>query len=81
MDSGLFSYDLGLGISTRRAAIGQYLLSRSELASSSSGRVTPNSSTWARVILSIPGAPLFRRTATHARHWILAADPGTAGLI
>src|SRR5690349_9415577 len=28
----------------------------------------PYSSTWPRVILSMPGAPLFRRTATHARH-------------
>src|ERR1700750_3424026 len=28
----------------------------------------PYSSTWARVILSMPGAPVFRRTATHARH-------------
>src|SRR5690242_10994937 len=28
----------------------------------------PYSSTAARVILSMPGAPLFRRTATHARH-------------
>src|SRR6516162_1967996 len=29
---------------------------------------TPYSSTPARVILSMPGAPLFRRTAAHARH-------------
>src|SRR5690349_22830586 len=28
----------------------------------------PYSSTWPRVILSMPGAPSFRRTATHARH-------------
>ena len=58
----------GLGISTRRAGIGRYRLSRSSLASSPSSRATPYSSTWARVILSMPGAPLFRRTATHARH-------------
>src|SRR4029077_13890763 len=40
----------------------------SSLASSSRSRATPYSSTAARVILSMPGAPLFRRTATHARH-------------
>jgi hypothetical protein len=68
IDSGLISSVPGLGISTRRAAIGRYLLSRSSLASSPSSRATPYSSTWARVILSIPGAPLFRRTAAHARH-------------
>ena len=68
IDSGLISSVPGLGISTRRAAIGRYLLSRSSLASSPSSRATPYSSTWARVILSMPGAPLFRRTMTHARH-------------
>lgn len=29
---------------------------------------TPYSSTMAKVVLSIPAAPLFRRTLTHARH-------------
>jgi hypothetical protein len=68
IDSGLISSVPGLGISTRRAALGRYLLSRSSLASSPSSRATPYSSTWARVTLPVPGAPLFRRTATHARH-------------
>ena len=68
IDSGLFSAVPGLGISTRRAGSGRYRRSRSSLASSPSSRVTPYSSTWARVILSMPGAPLLRRTMTHARH-------------
>ena len=66
IDSGLISSVPGLGISTRRAAIGRYLLSRSPLASSPGSRATPYSSTWARVVLSMPGAPLFRRTVTRA---------------
>jgi hypothetical protein len=54
--------------STRRAGSGRYRPSLSSLASSSSSRETPYSSTAARVILSMPGAPLLLRTATHARH-------------
>jgi hypothetical protein len=38
------------------------------MAGSPSSRVTPYSSTAARVILSMPGAPLLLRTANHARH-------------
>ena len=58
----------GLGMNTRRAGSGRYRPSLSSLASSPSSRATPYSSTCARVILSMPGAPLFARTATHARH-------------
>ena len=42
--------------------------SLSSLASSSRSRVTPYSSTAAKVILSMPGAPSLLRTLTHARH-------------
>ena len=66
--SGLRSLLPGLGISTFRAGNGRQLPSLRSLASSPSSRVTPYSSTSARVVLSMPGAPLFRRTATHARH-------------
>src|SRR6185437_7845062 len=41
--------------------------SSSSLASSPSSRSTPYSSTAARWILSMPGAPSLRRTASHAR--------------
>ena len=58
----------GFGISTRRAGSGRYRPSLSSLASSPSSRATPYSSTFARVILSMPGAPLLLRTAAHARH-------------
>ena len=60
--------DPGFGIYTRRAGSGRYRRSLSSLASSPSSRDTPYSSTAARVILSMPGAPLLLRTATHARH-------------
>ena len=46
---------------------GRYRPSLSSLASSPSSRATPYCSTWARVVLSMPGAPLFARTITHAR--------------
>src|SRR5204862_628978 len=52
----------------RRAGSGRYILPCSSLASSSSSRATPYCSTWARVVLSMPGAPLSRRTTAHARH-------------
>jgi hypothetical protein len=68
IDSGLISAVPGLGISTRRAGSGRYRPSRSSQASSPSSRATPYSSTAARVVLSMPGAPSFRRTMTHARH-------------
>jgi hypothetical protein len=68
IDSGLCSLVPGLGISTRRAGSGRYRPSFSSAASSPSSRATPYSSTSARVILSMPGAPLLLRTATHARH-------------
>ena len=68
IESGRCSEVPGLGISTRRAGSGRYRPSSSSLASSPSSRSTPYSSTPARVILSMPGAPLLRRTATHARH-------------
>src|SRR5216683_3959788 len=68
IDSGLCSVVPGLGISTRRAGSGRYRPSLSSLASSPSSRATPYSSTWLKVTLSMPGAPLFKRTATHARH-------------
>jgi hypothetical protein len=58
----------GFGISTFRAGMGRHVPACSSLASSPSSRVTPYSSTSARVVLSMPGAPLFRRTAIHARH-------------
>ena len=69
IDSGLCSPAFpAWGYSTRRAGIGRYRPSLSSLASSPSSRVTPYSSTSARVILSMPGAPLLLRTMTHARH-------------
>src|SRR5258707_1844698 len=68
IDNGLCSVVPGLGMSTRRAGSGRYRPSLSSQASSPSSRVTPYSSTPARVTLSMPGAPLFARTATHARH-------------
>src|SRR4029077_19075879 len=68
IDNGRCSVVPGLGISTRRAGSGRYPPSSSSLANSPSSRSTPYSSTPARVILSMPGAPLFRRTAAHARH-------------
>jgi hypothetical protein len=55
--------ELGYG----SAGNGRYRPSRSSAASSSSSRATPYCSTWARVILSIPGAPLLVRTISHAR--------------
>ena len=58
----------GLGMKTRRAGSGRYRPSLSSAASSPSSRATPYSSTAARVTLSMPGAPLLARTATHARH-------------
>jgi hypothetical protein len=57
----------GLGMNTRRAGNGRYVLSCSSLASSSSSRATPNCPTSAKVVLPVPGAPLLPRTATHAR--------------
>ena len=68
IDSGRCSAVPGFGIITRRAGNGRYRFSPSSLASSSSSRATPYSSTAARVILSMPGAPLLLRTAAHARH-------------
>src|SRR6266581_846769 len=68
IESGLCSLVPGLGMNTRRAGSGRYRPSLSSLASSPSSRATPYSSTSARVILSMPGAPLFARTTTHARH-------------
>ena len=66
--SGLRSVLPGLGISTFRAGSGRHVPARNSPASSPSSRVTPYSSTSAKVILSMPGAPLLRRTAIHARH-------------
>jgi hypothetical protein len=66
--SGRFSLLPGLGISTLRAGSGRHRPLRSSSASSPSSRVTPYSSTMAKVVLSMPGAPLLRRTAIHARH-------------
>ena len=68
IESGLCSSVPGFGMNTRRAGIGRYRPSRNSLASSSRSRVTPYSSTAAKVVLSMPGAPLFVRTLTHARH-------------
>ena len=68
IDSGLFSLVPGLGMNTRRAGNGRHRPSRKSSASSSSSRSTPYSSTSAKVVLSMPGAPLLARTATHARH-------------
>jgi hypothetical protein len=68
IDNGLCSSVPGLGIYTRRAGSGRYRLSRSSPASSSRSRVTPYSSTAAKVILSMPGAPLLLRTLAHAHH-------------
>ena len=69
IDNGLNSALLpDFGISTRRAGNGRYRPSRNSAANSSSSRVTPYSCTWARVVLSIPGAPPLRCTVTHARH-------------
>ena len=65
--SGLRSLLPGLGISTFRAGSGRHVPVRNSPASSPSSRVTPYSSTSARVVLSMPGAPLLRRTAYHAR--------------
>ena len=65
--SGLRSILPGLGISTFRAGSGRHVPACSSLASSPSSRVTPYSSTSAKVVLSMPGAPLLRRTACHAR--------------
>ena len=65
--SGLRSPLPGLGISASRAGNGRHVPARGSLASSPSSRDTPCSSTSARVVLSMPGAPLFRRTACHAR--------------
>jgi hypothetical protein len=68
IDNGRYrSFNPGLGISTRRAGSGRYRRSRSWSATSPTSRSTPYSSTMAKVILSIPGAPLLLRTATHAR--------------
>jgi hypothetical protein len=66
--SGLRSLLPAFGISTLRAGSGRQAPFRRSLASSPSSRVTPYSSTSARVVLSMPGAPLLRRTAYHARH-------------
>ena len=66
--SGLRSVLPGLGISTFRAGRGRHVPARNSAASSPSSRVTPYSSTSAKVVLSMPGAPLLRRTAIHARH-------------
>jgi MerR family regulatory protein len=66
--SGRFSVLPGLGISTCRAGMGRHLPARNSTASSPSSRVTPYSPASAKVILSMPGAPLLRRTAIHARH-------------
>jgi hypothetical protein len=80
IDNGLFSAVPGFGMNTRRAGSGRYRFSLSSPASSSSSRATPRSSTAARVTLSMPGAPSFRRTMTHARHrtslrWTLSYSP------
>ena len=54
-------------MNTRRAGIGRNVCARSSASSSSSSRDTPYSSTSARVIWSMPGAPSLRRTWLHAR--------------
>jgi hypothetical protein len=56
----------GLGANTRRAGSGRYVLSRSSPASSPSSRATPYCSTWAKVVLSTPGASLLRRTTARS---------------
>jgi len=66
--SGLRSVLPGFGISTLRAGSGHHVPARNSSASSPSSRDIPYSSTSAKVVLSMPGAPLLRRTATHARH-------------
>jgi hypothetical protein len=68
IDSGLCSVGPGFGMSTRRVGNGRWRRSFDSVANSSSSRATPYSSTSANVVLSMPGAPLLRRTATHARH-------------
>ena len=54
-------------MNTRRAGIGRNVCARSSASNSSSSRDTPYSSTSARVIWSMPGAPSLRRTWLHAR--------------
>jgi hypothetical protein len=67
IDSGLCSVPLpGFGIITRRAASGRYRRAFNSSANSPRSRSTPYSSTSAKVVLSMPGAPLLARTATHA---------------
>jgi hypothetical protein len=68
IDNGRCSVVPGFGMNTRRAGLGRHRPSLRSSANSPRSRSTPYSSTSARVILSMPGAPSLRRTATHARH-------------
>ncbi len=58
IDNGRRSFEPGFGMNTRRAANGRYPSSRGSLANSSRSRDTPYSSTMAKVIRSMPAAPL-----------------------
>ena len=63
------------GINTLRAGSGRQFWLRSSLANSPSSRATPYCSTSAKVVLSMPGAPLLARTLAHARHRTLRGRP------
>ena len=68
IDSGLCSLVPGFGMNTRRAGNGRHRPVPQVLGQLIEQPVTPYSSTSAKVVPSMPGAPLLRRTATHARH-------------
>src|SRR5215213_1250853 len=66
IDSGRCSAVPGFGMNTRRAGSGRYRRSLNSVTSSSRSRVTPYSSTVAKVTRSMPAAPRLRRTSSHA---------------
>ena len=69
IDNGSLLAGPGLGNPHPALGSGRYDPSRNSSVSSSRSRSTPYScSIWSSVVLSMPGAPLFLRTATHPRH-------------